>query len=226
MSGTNAVPVLIDVTADLSLNRRERSTFSASWPAPRLRLPPPEAKRRRKKYRDDWKLTPGGRNRAPQWTWPESRPGRQARPRSSRPSATCAIGGANATPDKAFAFEAIHGRASGGYAPQWIEADLGAPTRLASLWMKPSQLPVICDTTHEIWVSDEPIGDDRTKAKLVHTFKGRTESGQPLAFDFPRGLSARYVQIRTTASASWVAWNRIELRVGRTRSRFVKEEGK
>ena len=37
--------------------------------------------------------------------------------------------------------------------------------------MTPSQLPVVCDTTHEVWVSDLPISDDRTKAKLAHTFK-------------------------------------------------------
>jgi hypothetical protein len=75
-------------------------------------------------------------------------------------------------------------------------------------------------------VSDQPIGNDLTRAKRPHTFHGLTENGRPLVFIFPRGLSARYVQIRTTASASWVAWNSIELQVGRTRSRFVSDEGK
>ena len=91
--------------------------------------------------------------------------------------------------------------------------------------MKPCQSPAVCNTTHEIWVSDQPIGDDRTKAKLVHTFKGQTENERPLASDFPKGLSARYVQIRTTESPSWVCWYCIKIRVGRTRSPFFKEEG-
>ena len=88
----------------------------------------------------------------------------------------------------------------------------------------PNQLPITCATTHEIWVSHEPIGDARARAKLVHTFEGQTENGKPLAFAFPKGLSARHVQIRTTKSESWVAWGHVELQVGRTRSRFVQDE--
>jgi hypothetical protein len=114
---------------------------------------------------------------------------------------------------------------SGGYAPQWIEADLGAPARLAGLRLVVHQLPD-GDTTHEVWVSDEPIGEDRTKAKLAHTFKGRTELDKPLKVDFAGGLSVRYVQIRTTESPSWVAWGPIEVLVGRARPHFVAEDGK
>jgi hypothetical protein len=70
-----------------------------------------------------------------------------------------------------------------------------------------------CETVHEVWVSDEPIGNDRSKAKLVHTFKGQTANQQVLKFDFPKDLSARYVEIHTTASGSWIAWGEIEIRV-------------
>jgi hypothetical protein len=100
---------------------------------------------------------------------------------------------------------------SGGYAPQWIEADMGSPTRLADILLIAVH-DIVGVTTHEVWVSDEPIGDDRKKAKLVHTFQGETTDHQPLRFDFPKGTSARYVQVRTTQSPTWVAWWEVEIR--------------
>ena len=65
----------------------------------------------------------------------------------------------------------------------------------------------------EVWVSSEPIGEDRTKAKLVHTFQGETDNGQELKHTFATDQSARYVQIRTTQSQSWVGWDNIDLQV-------------
>jgi hypothetical protein len=99
-----------------------------------------------------------------------------------------------------------------GGAGQWIEADLGAVRQLGGLLLLTCQLPD-GPTTHEIWVSTKPIGDDRTKAKLVHTFNGRTQNLQFLRLDFPKNLTARYVQIRTTRSPSSVAWLEIEVGV-------------
>jgi RNA polymerase sigma factor (sigma-70 family) len=101
---------------------------------------------------------------------------------------------------------------SGGYAPAWIEADLGKQKTLDSINLVVNQLPN-GETIHEIWVSDEPIGEDRAKAKLVHTLKGETEEGQELKYTFPVGSTARYVQILTTQSPSWVAWHSIDLQV-------------
>jgi hypothetical protein len=220
----DAVPVLIDVTADLPREQageaQDLLRLLAGVKAPRAA--PGGQAAARKKYRDDWNAWWKEHGAAVDLTRVEAGPLLEAKV-AARASATDSRGG---SPGQAFALEAPKGWAAGGFAPQWIEADLGAPTRLARLRMNPSQLPVVCDTTHQVWVSDEPIGDDRTKAQLVHTFEGQTESGHALAFAFPKGLSARYVQVRTTRSASWVAWNRIELQVGRTRSRFVKEEGK
>jgi RNA polymerase sigma factor (sigma-70 family) len=142
---------------------------------------------------------------------------------------------------------------AGNYAPQWIEADLGRSFLLGSIVLKVAQTPD-GETTHQIWVSDEPIGGlglklrangppvapapetdkvqpvpdasiaspptlreiragigDRSKAKLVHSFEGYTKQGQSLRFDFPSGTQARYVQILTTRSPSWVAWSEIVL---------------
>jgi RNA polymerase sigma factor (sigma-70 family) len=116
------------------------------------------------------------------------------------------------TPDRAFDGTAHTMWNSGSYFPQWIEADLGATRQLATLALVAAQLPA-GETTHEVWVSDEPIGKDLTRAELAHTFKGHTDNNQRLTLTFATGLSARYVQIRTTWSPSWVAWNEVELRV-------------
>ncbi|VTR92290.1 sigma-70 family rna polymerase sigma factor : Uncultured bacterium genome assembly Metasoil_fosmids_resub OS=uncultured bacterium PE=4 SV=1: Sigma70_r2: Sigma70_r4_2: F5_F8_type_C [Gemmata massiliana] len=101
---------------------------------------------------------------------------------------------------------------SGGYAPAWIEADLGAVRTLDRITLVIGQHPK-GETEHEIWVSDEPIGDDRTKAKRVHTFRGETDNDQELKFTFAAKSTARYVQIYTTASPSWVDWHNIDLQV-------------
>src|SRR5262249_22326593 len=56
-------------------------------------------------------------------------------------------------------------------------------------------------------------GHDRTKAKLAHTFQGETRDKQPLEFSFPKDQTARYVQVRTTQSPTWIAWWEIDIRV-------------
>jgi RNA polymerase sigma factor (sigma-70 family) len=122
------------------------------------------------------------------------------------------IEGNDRTPERAFDGNKDTWWGSGTYAPGWIERDLGAPRPLAGITLVTSQTPA-CETVHEVWVSDEPIGDDRSKARLVHTFKGQTANQDVLKFDFPRDLSARYVEIRTTASESWIGWGEIEIRV-------------
>jgi RNA polymerase sigma factor (sigma-70 family) len=109
---------------------------------------------------------------------------------------------------------------SGSYAPQWIEADLRQPIELAGLGLVINQLPA-GETTHELWVSDEPIGTDRTKARLVHAFTGHTDDHQQLKFDSPKNLRGRYVQMHTTQSPSWVAWVSVELRVRRAGREYM-----
>jgi hypothetical protein len=101
---------------------------------------------------------------------------------------------------------------SGGYAPAWIEADLGAPRKLHNITLVVSQLPK-GQTVHEIWVSNEPMGDNRPGATLVHTFRGETDQGDTLKYTFGPNVSARYVQIRSTESPSWIGWQTIELLV-------------
>jgi RNA polymerase sigma factor (sigma-70 family) len=126
---------------------------------------------------------------------------------TARASSTDGIG----DPNGPFQEKPTHWN-SGGYVPAWIEADLGAARKLDRLTLTVRQTPG-GNTTHEVWVSDGPIGDDTAKARLVHTFKGETDNGQELKHTFTPGLSARYVQIRTTDSPSWVGWDAIDLQV-------------
>ena len=116
------------------------------------------------------------------------------------------------TPEKAFDDDHATMWNSASYAPAWIEKDLGAVTKLSSIALVVSQEPE-GETTHEDWVSNEPIGNDRAGAKLVHTFKGNTKNLQTLKFDFPKDTTARYLEIRTTDSPSWVGWWEVEISV-------------
>ena len=145
------------------------------------------------------------------------------------------------TPDSAFDGNRQTMWNAGNYPPQWIEADLGSPRRLGDITLIVIQLPA-CETTHEIWVSDEPIDGPRghhmtgvylrdglpipqipewketpqaKRAKLVHTLRGFTTDNQTLHLDFAKDTIARYVQVRTTRSESWVAWVDIEIRAAR-----------
>jgi RNA polymerase sigma factor (sigma-70 family) len=101
---------------------------------------------------------------------------------------------------------------SGGYAPAWIEADLGKSRKLESIVLVVCQLPA-GETVHEIWVADEPMGEDHSKAKLVHTFRGQTDDRDVLKHTLGPNVSGRYVQILTVQSPSWVGWKSIDLQV-------------
>jgi RNA polymerase sigma factor (sigma-70 family) len=116
------------------------------------------------------------------------------------------------TPEEAFDDSRETMWNSGNYAPAWIEKDLGATMKLTSIALHVSQEPE-GPTIHEVWVSNEPIGNDRSKAKLVHTFKGNTRNLDMLKCDFPKDTQARYVLIYTTESPSWVGWWEVEITV-------------
>jgi HEAT repeat protein len=214
-----AVPVLIDLVAELPRDQARPAEDLlrrlASARAPRIRSGDRAAER--KQYRDAWNAWWKEHGGSVNPDRLEAGPPRKAKV-SARASATW---NNEVTPDKPFNLDQPTTWNSGGYAPQWIEADLGAFSQLASIRLVITMSPD-GPTTHEVWVSQEPIGEDRTKAKLAHTLNGPNRNLEAIKFDFPQGLPARYVQIRTTQSPSWVAWVAIELYVGRTRPSFVK----
>jgi uncharacterized protein (TIGR03067 family) len=154
----------------------------------------------------------------------------EAAPQNARPRIRASGTWEKEIPENAFDGRLDTDWNSGTYAPAWIEADLGAAVPIECVVLIPCQ-DIAGATTHEVWISDRPIGDDRTKAKLIHTFKGETTNQQKLKFDFPKRpeeLTARYVQIRTTQSPTWIAWWEVQIGVrGRERTeRDGKKEAK
>jgi hypothetical protein len=213
-----AVPVLIDLAAELpeaqTCQAKDLLRRMAGPQAPTVE-PGSDAQARqqyRAAWREWWKEHGGAVNLAALPAGPLRKAKVQARASNSWEQHT---------PDAAFDGNRQTVWSAGDYAPQWIEADLGACTQLASIDLLVTQLPD-GETTHEIWVSDQPIGADRARAKRVHTFQGPTADNQTLHCDFPKETFARYVQIHTTRSPSWVAWVEVELRVGRPRFSFAK----
>ncbi len=93
---------------------------------------------------------------------------------------------------------------AGGFAPQWIQMDLGVPYRISRIALTVGQSPA-GHTTHVIRVSV----DGQSWAVLT-TFSGDTTTGQVLEYLPAAPVSGiRYVQIQTTESPSWVAWPEI-----------------
>lgn len=99
---------------------------------------------------------------------------------------------------------------AGDFAPQWVEVDVGRTEAVTRIRLVVAMLPD-GDTTHEVWVSNQPIKADLSKAAKLHTFAGPITDRQvlELKLEAPRGV--RYVQVRTTASPSWVAWMEVQV---------------
>ncbi len=113
-------------------------------------------------------------------------------------------------PAKAFDGDAGTNWNSGGFAGQWIEVDLGNAYDIASISLITAQSPA-GNTTHEIWLSALSIQSDLSNATLAHTFGGYTVNGDVLATVLSSPMMAQYVQIRTTASPSWIAWHDVQV---------------
>lgn len=93
----------------------------------------------------------------------------------------------------------------------WVEVNLGQLTDISQLLLTVNQQPSPSNTIHEIWTSSSSIGWNTSSASLAFTFSGNTYNGQLLSTSFSNPLSAQYVQVRTTSSPSWVAWNEIQV---------------
>ncbi len=112
--------------------------------------------------------------------------------------------------DKAFDGAPNTCWSAGDTPPQWIEANLGRRYGLKSIRLTVLQTEP-WETAHEVWVSDEPMAGYRTGARRLFSFRGMTESGQVLKFDFPTGIAAQYVEVRTVESQGWTAWKEIDI---------------
>jgi hypothetical protein len=96
---------------------------------------------------------------------------------------------------------------------QWLEVDLQHPQTLTGFRLYVDQLPG-GETIHEVWVSNSPIQNNLTGATLIHTFAGFTADQDVLTFELPSAVAARFVQIRTTESPSWVGWDEVQVFAG------------
>lgn len=99
---------------------------------------------------------------------------------------------------------------SNGFAPAWIEVDLGSVYSLEEFRLRVDQTPS-GNTTHQIWVSNSAMQSSTASGTLVHTFSQFTSSNDTLSYIPSSTLLGRFVQIRTTASPSWVAWKEVQV---------------
>jgi hypothetical protein len=99
---------------------------------------------------------------------------------------------------------------AGEMAPAWIEVDLGEKYFLSRIKLYVHQSPS-GETTHDILVSSDPIGNDRTNAERVKIINGNTKMGDQISVNFESLVNCRYVQIHTIKSPSWVGWYEIRV---------------
>ncbi len=112
-------------------------------------------------------------------------------------------------PETAFDNDFSQGWNAGGFPVKWIEVDLGKEYALNTIQLLTALLPD-GNTTHEIWVSNQPIAWS-ANGVLADTIQDYTLNGQWLRNDFSNITIGRYVQIKTVASPSWVSWDKIEI---------------
>ncbi|MEI7744352.1 MAG: discoidin domain-containing protein, partial [Chloroflexota bacterium] len=96
---------------------------------------------------------------------------------------------------------------SGGYAPAWVELDLGRNTRLTGVKLLPSQLPNVADTLHRIYGR---VDGSRTEVLLAE-LKGTTQDNTWIEATFAKMQRIRYIRVATVTSPSWIAWREIRL---------------
>lgn len=109
------------------------------------------------------------------------------------------------------------------YAYPWIEVDLGAQREITKIVLGIEQLPPGY-TEHIIRTSLSYMGDDLSVAacasilagtyrgdELFTLLEGNTIDGQRLVLSFALPVTARYVQVKSLYSRSWIAWNEIQI---------------
>ena len=95
---------------------------------------------------------------------------------------------------------------TGSYAPAWISLDLGMTITLDRVRLLPNMMPITSQVTQKI-----KVGTDTTSLNTVWSYVGSSTSNVWLEADLPSGTVARYVQVYTEMSNSWVAWASINL---------------
>jgi hypothetical protein len=96
---------------------------------------------------------------------------------------------------------------AGGYAPAWVEIDLGQAVAVLEIRLTVAQSPAGV-TEHRVWGRVADGGD----LVLLGTLSGETADSQILRLTSSGTWPAvRWLRVETTASPSWVAWREIEV---------------
>lgn len=109
-----------------------------------------------------------------------------------------------------YAIDSQPGAWSSGDWKGWYEIDLGSRREISQLSIT-LQFDPSGPATHEFYVSDEPMGAQRGKGKLLQSFSGQRRNEEVLTVDCPSGTAGRYVQVHCPESRSW--FNLIEFDV-------------
>ena len=122
--------------------------------------------------------------------------------------AVAAATASNSTPDTtpALATDGNPNTAwnAGGFAPQWLQLDLGQATTITRVRLRVAQSPA-GTTVHQVWG-----GATTGSLGLLGTLAGTTQDGQWIELSAP-AVNVRYVKVLTTQSPSWVAWSEVEV---------------
>ena len=94
---------------------------------------------------------------------------------------------------------------SGTHPVGWITLDLGNPCTLTKVRLLPEMTPKICHVIHKV-----KVGYESDKLKTIWTLDAECKSQEWIEMDAPSGTVARYVQIYTEESSSWLSWRLIE----------------
>ncbi|MBI5548854.1 MAG: discoidin domain-containing protein [Deltaproteobacteria bacterium] len=120
---------------------------------------------------------------------------------------TAAHSQGTATPELAFDGSLSTAWNSGGFAPQWLQIDLGAVVPVSRIRLAVNQVPAGA-TTHVISV----VTDDSLPTptlREIRVVSGETQGGQWL--EVPIQLRTQILRITTTLTPSWVSWSEIEV---------------
>lgn len=95
---------------------------------------------------------------------------------------------------------------SGGYAPQWIQIDLGQPHTINRIRLKSGQSP----DGHTINIIY--LGNAQAVFTLYLTLDQVTKAGEWIDIPFMSPVEGiRYINVTSTLSPSWIAWEDIEV---------------
>lgn len=95
---------------------------------------------------------------------------------------------------------------SGGFAPQWLEVDLGEARSVREVALSVTQLPD-SHTVHRLYGGADSAGD----YVLLHEFAGFTSDLETLRFTTATPVELRFIRVETVSSASWVGWREVSV---------------